>query len=74
MRFGTKMLKGYIAITISILAVIVYIMLSGLGTRVNMEYIILSVLLILLIGASLLNTIVNIHVYEELDEMNERKS
>ncbi len=67
--FGMKMLKGYIVLAIAILVIVGYIILSGIGTAINMEFIVLDILIILLIGATLLSSIILINIYEELEKI-----
>jgi len=73
MMLGSKIIKGYLALTLGILAVVSFIILSGIGTKINMEFIVLDILVILLIGASLFSSIVQLNILEELEEINGKR-
>lgn len=73
MMLGSKILKGYIALTLGILAVVSFIILSGIGIQINMEFIVLDILIILLIGATLFSSIIQLNILEELEESNGKR-
>lgn len=69
MIFDSKVLKGYLAINLGVLVVVAYIILSGIGAKINMEFIMLDILMILLIGTGLFNSIVSLNILETLEEI-----
>ncbi len=69
---GLKMLKGYITIAVAVLLVVLFIILSGIGEMISMEYIVLNILVIILIGAVLLNSIIQIHIFEEAEKFRRK--
>ncbi len=69
---GLKMLKGYITLAVAILTVVLFVILSGIGEKISMEYIVLNILVILLTGAVLLNSIIQIHIFEEAEKLRKK--
>ncbi|MCJ7450505.1 MAG: hypothetical protein MUP58_02085 [Candidatus Nanohaloarchaeota archaeon QJJ-9] len=63
---GKKGLEAYLVVTIAVLAIIVYMMISGMGLGMNKDFMVLDILVILLIGVNILSAIVELRILEKL--------
>lgn len=68
MKFSSKYLEGYLAVAIGLLTIVAFIILSGSGYGVDTGTIVLSILLIILTGVNILNSIILLRVVEALTD------
>lgn len=72
MLFGEKILQGYIAVAIALLVVVTYRLLGGMNLESGSGgFIMISILILILVGAVLFNAIINLKVLEQLREEEE---
>lgn len=66
--FDRTVLEWCLAIVIVILTVVTYIVLAGMGVSTQSNFIMLSILLIILISVSILNSIIMMRILDSIEE------
>lgn len=66
--FQRKVLQAYLAVIIVILTIVTYIILAGVGFQVNAEFVVVSILIIILISINILHTIIGLRILDHLDD------
>lgn len=69
MKFGRRVLEGYLGLAIGILTIVAFIILAGIGTNIDTEFIFLDILIILLIGVNILIAIIMLRMLEAVQSM-----
>jgi len=69
MKFGRKVLEGYLGLAIGILTIVAFIILAGIGTSIDTEFIFLDILIILLIGVNILIAIIQLRMLEAVEKI-----
>lgn len=73
MKFGRKVLEGYLGLAIGILTIVAFIILAGIGTNIDTEFIFLDILIILLIGVNILIAIIQLRMLEAVESFSAGK-
>jgi hypothetical protein len=73
MKFGRKVLEGYLGLAIGILTIVAFIILAGIGTNIDTEFIFLDILIILLIGVNILIAIIQLRMLEAVESFGADK-
>ncbi|MCJ7429202.1 MAG: hypothetical protein MUP66_02315 [Candidatus Nanohaloarchaeota archaeon QJJ-5] len=74
MRFGKRILEGYLALALAILAVAAFIMLGSVGAEIDTGFVILSILVIILTGASIVGSILQLRTIAAIEELHDDDS
>jgi len=67
MKFGRKILEGYLAVVLTILVIVGFIVLSGIGMQISTEFILLDIILIILVGVNLLIAVLLLRILEKVE-------
>ncbi len=73
MKLGRKVLEGYLGLAIGILTIVAFIILAGIGTSIDTEFIFLDILIILLIGVNILIAIIQLRLLEAVETIGAGK-
>lgn len=71
MRFGKRILEGYLALALAILTVAGFIMLGSVGTQIDTGFVILSILVIIMTGAVIVTSIIQLRILAAIEELHD---
>lgn len=71
MRFGKRILEGYLALALAILTVAAFIMLGSVGTQIDTGFVVLSILVIIMTGAVIVTSIIQLRILAAIEELHD---
>ncbi len=66
--FGSRILESYLVVALALMVVAAYIILAGIGLETSMEFMVLDILILILIGANIVTSILQLRLLEEVRE------
>lgn len=63
--FGSRILESYLVVALALMVVAAYIILAGIGLETSMEFMVLNILVLILIGANIVTAIIQLRILEE---------
>lgn len=67
-KFQRKVLEGYLAVVILVLTIVTYLILAGVGFDVSAEFVVISILVIILVSVNVLHAIIGLRMLDYLDD------
>lgn len=70
MRFGKRILEAYLALALAMLTIAAFIMLGSVGTQIDTGFVVLSILVIILTGAVIVTSIIQLRILAAVEKLN----
>lgn len=72
MRFGKRILEGYLALALAILSVAAFIMLGSVGAQIDTGFVVLSILVIILTGSTIVSSIIQLRILAAIQVLHDK--